>query len=114
MEHPLDKHSKRQARKWLDPRVALLLSTKSSAKTRGVENTLTKEDIKIPNVCPILGLKLKRKGLDNNSMTVDRLDSNKGYTKDNVHVISWRANKLKNNGTLEEFERIVDYIRSNT
>jgi hypothetical protein len=47
-------------------------------------------------------------------MSVDRIDNNSGYTKDNIKVISFRANRLKSNGTLEEFEQIVKYLSSNS
>lgn len=56
-------------------------------------------------VCPLLGLELERvngKGRLPNSPSLDRIDSSKGYTKDNVWIISLRANTIKNDATLEE------------
>lgn len=111
MEHPLDSRAKRYERKWADPRKALWISSKDSAKTRGFEHNIKVEDIIIPTHCPVLGLELKPKGRDENSMTLDRIDTNKGYVKGNIAVISWKANKLKSNGTVEEFEKILSYMK---
>ena len=110
--HPLDFKYTRQQRKWLDPRRALLLSSKTNARNQGIEHSLTLEDIVIPEICPITGAKLKPQGRDPNSMTLDKVDPTKGYIKSNVRVISWRANKLKSNGTLEEFEKIIEYMKN--
>jgi len=49
--------------------------------------------------------------VDDNVPSVDRIDPTKGYIKGNVEVISWRANHLKNNATVEELEAIVNYMK---
>jgi hypothetical protein len=46
------------------------------------------------------------------SPSIDRVDSSKGYTKDNIQVISHRANNLKNNATLEELRKLVTYVEN--
>ena len=73
--------------------------------------------------CPVLGIQLvpgrsdgassKNTGwfTEDNSPSIDRLDPSIGYTKENCKIISWRANRLKSNGNLEEFEKIVSYIK---
>lgn len=33
-------------------------------------------------------------------------------SKDNVQVMSWRANNLKSDGSLEEFEQLVEYLKN--
>jgi hypothetical protein len=82
----------------------------------------------IPDSCPVLGTPLqlyrkwdtglgKGKGRNRHdtSPTIDRIKSNLPYLKkykDNLFVISWRANKLKSDGALSEFEGIVDYMRN--
>jgi hypothetical protein len=78
---------------------------KTRAKHKGFEFNISIEDIKIPTVCPILGVPLDRP-------SIDRHDSSKGYIKGNIVVMSTRANVLKNNGTLEEFKLIVKYLES--
>jgi hypothetical protein len=40
------------------------------------------------------------------SMSIDRIDSTKGYTPENTWLICRRANMIKNNATFEEFETI--------
>jgi hypothetical protein len=37
-----------------------------------------------------------------NAPSIDRIDNNKGYTKDNIMVISRRANILKKDATFDE------------
>ena len=96
----------------LDRRFGLLRSTKHSAKVRGLENTLVLSDIIIPKYCPILGYKLSYSGREDDSPSVDRVDSTRGYTKDNIQVISYRANTLKSNMTIEECRKLLSYFES--
>lgn len=98
-----------------NPIKCLLHRLRRRAKLKNMECTLTEKDIVIPTHCPVLGFELK---LDNdkqqyNSPSVDRLDSSKGYTPDNIRVISWRANNLKKDSTIEEIERVFLYMRDN-
>lgn len=93
-----------------DPRRRLMLSTKSSASKRKLSHTISEEDLVIPETCPILKISLKLHGREPNSISVDRIYNDKGYVPGNVQIISNRANKLKNNGTLEEFRKIVKYL----
>lgn len=64
-------------------------------------------------VCPLLGIQLNLNsgiGIQPDSPSLDRIDSTKGYTKDNVKIISWRANQIKSNSTLEEFLTIAQNL----
>lgn len=72
------------------------------------------KDIVIPTHCPVFGWVLRAGGRHFNSMSIDRVDSSKGYIPGNVKVISLRANQLKNNATIEELENIVKYMKGNT
>ena len=64
-------------------------------------------DISIPNKCPVLGIAIdpavKGKRTDN-SPSIDRLVPELGYVKGNIHIMSWRANRIKNNGSLEDWK----------
>lgn len=82
----------------------LLYSAQSSAKQRECECSITLEDIVIPDVCPVLGIPLDRSAerLAPNKPSIDRIDNAKGYVPGNVQVISWRANRLKADASLEE------------
>lgn len=93
----------------------LLTGSRARAKKRGLPHTLTKNDIVIPEVCPVLGIKI-RKG-DNltktgHSPSLDRMDNSKGYTPENVRVISLRANRLKSDATIEEMRRVLHYMEN--
>lgn len=86
----------------------LLASAKSNGKLHGVPFDLELSDIKIPEFCPLLGLKLDPGAPDraHNLPSLDKIIPELGYVKGNVHVISWRANKLKSNATFDEIHRM--------
>jgi hypothetical protein len=96
--------------------VVMLSDAKRRAKSKGWDFDITIEDIVIPDICPVLGIPINRDNnfqQRNNSPSLDRIDSSKGYVKGNVRVISWRANRLKNDATLDELKRIVEYVERN-
>lgn len=93
----------------------LLSAIKSRAKQRGLEFNLTLEDVEdYPKVCPVLGIPIEIYPERNspNALSIDRFDNSKGYTKDNIRLISLRANGLKKDATLEELEKIVAYMKN--
>jgi len=71
------------------------------------------EDIVWNTHCPILGIELDyfADSRAENSPSFDRIDSSLGYIKGNVIIISWRANRIKNDGTVEEHQKIVDFLK---
>ena len=82
------------------------------AKKRGVEWNLTPDEITIPTICPVLGLSLER-GIGRhqaNSISLDRKDNSKGYTRENAFVISNRANLLKKDATFSEVCALARYM----
>ena len=74
---------------------------------------LEPDDIKIPDHCPALGIPLDKRDADHHP-SLDRFDNSKGYTKDNVNVISFRANHLKNDATLDEIEKLYTWMKAQT
>lgn len=44
------------------------------------------------------------------SISVDRIDSSKGYTKDNVVLAAFIVNTMKNDLSLEDFKEIVNVL----
>jgi hypothetical protein len=84
---------------------------KSRAKLKNLEFNITKEDIIIPDTCPVFGVPINFEN-KTNVPTLDRINNVKGYIKGNIQVISFKANRLKNNGTLEEFKKIINYIET--
>ena len=95
-----------------NPEKRILWSTRKRAQEDNREFNLTLEDIIIPEFCPVLGIPIyscEGKSTDN-SASIDRYDNSKGYVKGNINIISWRANNLKSNGTLEEFKLLVKWL----
>ena len=103
-------HNERNRNNWLaDPRKRLLKKARERAKIYGRECTLVLDDITVPEFCPLLGIPLfvGTRQVKNNSPTIDRKDSSKGYVPGNVWVISWRANRIKSDSTLGELKLMV-------
>lgn len=46
------------------------------------------------------------------SPSLDRVIPELGYVPGNVIVISWRANNLKRDATIEELEAVIAYMRA--
>lgn len=103
------------SREWhkKDPRRLLLYNARRRAKDYNIPFSLTLDDIVIPEKCPILGIPLyKTEGKKTeNSPSLDRVFPELGYIVGNVCVISSRANRMKNDATLEDIEKIAKYMR---
>lgn len=87
------------------------------AKDRGkFEVSLTNQDIlnvwPKDNYCPILGLEMVvgNEGGRENSPSLDRIDSSKGYTKDNIQIISCLANRMKDKATNKQLVTFAKWI----
>lgn len=97
-----------------DPALYLWRQVQKRAKKTGIEFTITKEDLFVPTNCPVLGIKMRFSstlGGEYNSYSVDRINNNIGYVPGNVHVISRRANHIKNDATAEELEKVLQYMK---
>lgn len=95
----------------------ILSRIKARSKKTNIEFNLDIDDIVIPEFCPVLGIKLVRNygsGFHPDSASVDRIDPKKGYTKDNVRIISARANLLKSDATVEELEKVLEDLKKCT
>lgn len=97
----------------------IITAIKSRAKKLGIEFNIDATDIKIPSTCPILGIPILKefKGVGNSnrgpratSPSLDRIDNTKGYVKGNVHIISNKANVMKNSATPEELLQFAYWI----
>lgn len=109
----------RNRQRFLNPelRIRRLYSgIKYRCKKKNIPFNLEISDIIIPEFCPVLGTKLKfcttaKSGMiDDSSPSIDRLIPDLGYVKNNIRVISWRANQLRCDGTSEEHLAIAKYI----
>jgi hypothetical protein len=73
-------------------------------------------DDKIPDKCPVLGIKLNKIGYgknsrSDNSPSMDKFYPKLGYVKGNTHIISMKANRLKNDGTPEDWQKIAEWCK---
>jgi hypothetical protein len=89
------------------------------AKKNNLEIDIEPYDIPdIPQLCPVLGIEIKRNiqdgknhGPSDNSPSLDRIDTSKGYIKGNIRIISNRANRIKSDASFEEIEKIYNDLR---
>lgn len=72
-----------------------------------------------PDKCPVFGFDLGWQNWGSNggvasydSPSLDRIDSNKGYTKDNVQWVSWKANHIKNNSTADDLIAVAKWMKN--
>lgn len=110
-------HARFDRKRWgaMSDKERMWNSARGRAGMRGLPFSITVDDIVIPATCPVLGIPLEQqkgrgKG-SNRSPSLDRIDNTKGYVLGNIQVISFRANKLKNDATLEELEALVAHLR---
>lgn len=95
------------------PEYRLLVKAKQRSKEERVPFGITLADIVIPEKCPLLGIELIRSKThaNGNSPTLDKIIPARGYVKDNILVISHRANTIKNDASLEELELLTANLR---
>lgn len=90
-----------------------LKTKKAFCKKNNIEFDLTFENVKWEEYCPIFGIKLDYFSSETKDTcaSFDRIDPKKGYLASNVRIISYKANTIKNVGTIEEHEQIVNYMK---
>lgn len=87
---------------------------RARAKSKGLPYELDADFLEsiMPTHCPILGVQLERHvghGTGPFSPTVDRIFPDKGYVRDNVMIISKRANQIKSDASPEEISKVARY-----
>lgn len=94
--------------------VYLLHACKARAKKNGIPFDLDKNDIVVPEYCPVLGIKLERgtKGFHEASPSLDQIIPGKGYIKGNVVVMSFRANRMKHDASLDELRKLLSFLEN--
>jgi hypothetical protein len=94
--------------------VIMLKNAKIRAKAKGLAFDIALADIKIPEMCPILGIPIVCGRQKNNSRkhspSLDRIRPEDGYVKGNVQVISNMANSMKNAANAEELLAFADWV----
>lgn len=95
----------------------LVAGARQRARRRGLSFNLHERDIKVPDVCPVLGIPMIPGavwGERNNAPSLDRVDNSEGYVLGNVEVISLRANTIKGDATIEELEAVLAYMKAHS
>ena len=110
-----------KAKYFNNPIPQMLSNAKIRAKQKGVKFNLTTKYLKkiFPkdNKCPITGLnfqfgyKNKEKINKNNSPSLDRIIPSKGYIEGNVMVISDLMNRMKQDSTFEDVEKLYNFYK---
>jgi hypothetical protein len=107
-----------------DPKAAWLHYITGTAVGRARKNKLPYDrdlsKLALPDICPVLGTALnysrnyKREtsliGPQPDSPSLDRIVPEHGYVFTNLRVISWRANFLKRDATIDEIKRVLAYM----
>lgn len=89
----------------------LLQRSAKNAKAANLEFSLSEKDLIIPEVCPLLGLKLDFHSKNRDYLpSVDRINSSKGYIPGNVMVMSMLANRMKNSATIEQLKEFAKNV----
>jgi hypothetical protein len=107
-----------------DPKAAWLYYITKTAASRARQNKLPYDkdlsSLALPDICPVLGIllnysrnynrKTRLLGPQLDSPSLDRVVSEYGYVFANLRVISWRANLLKRDATIDEIKRVLAYM----
>lgn len=94
----------------LNPEKTMLQRARRRAKELGMTFDLTPQDVVIPEYCPVLGIKLSRQeSTKDTAPSLDRINNTKGYIPGNVVVVSFRANRIKNDSTINELRKVVEF-----
>lgn len=96
----------------LPPEKVLWSNARNRAKAKNIEFTLRVDDITMPAVCPVLGIPLVigTGYAKDGSPSLDRVNPAKGYTPDNVRVISHKANTIKSNASIQDLRLVLAYM----
>lgn len=94
-----------------NPEKTIFNRIKSRAKKQNIEFNLDITDIIIPKFCPILNIPILLFSNSDNSPSIDRLDPDKGYIKNNIKIISKRANRIKSDANSDELYQVYLYTK---
>lgn len=83
---------------------------KARAKKFGIVFAINPEDIIIPTICPVFNTPFEY-GTDY-AASLDRVDPSKGYIKDNIQVLSLKANAMKRNASEEDLRKFAQWALS--
>lgn len=91
-----------------------LANAKQRARKGNFIFSLSMSDLieRVVPTCPLLGLPLVYSGDDlrSNAATLDKKYPDRGYTPDNIGIISHRANRLKSDSSIEELQTLLNNL----
>ena len=91
--------------------------SRARAKDKKIAHDITKHDVaqmymQSGGRCPYIKVPFVLEKGSRYNISVDRIDSSKGYTKDNIMIICDWANKAKGTCTPEEFLELCERVAS--
>lgn len=81
--------------------------TKNRSRAAKIKFNITVDDLIYPRFCPILNIPITRKLKRDNFPSIDRVNPKNGYIKGNVKIISHKANRMKQDNTIESLEKFL-------
>ena len=91
----------------------IITKIKQRALRGNIPFDLTVDNVNWNTHCPVFGYELSYyKNDKDKSVSIDKIDPSKGYTKDNVVVMSLRANRAKWNLNIDEVKKLYEYFLS--
>ena len=89
----------------------MFYDARKRARATGLPINITPEMLSVPDVCPVLGIKIFASGgVRDQRPSLDRVVPNLGYVVGNVRVISFRANRIKSDASVEEVRAVLKYM----
>ena len=100
--------------KYKNPKSLMVACAKMRAKNAKVPFSITADDFEIPEHCPVLGVKLENgtRKYHDASPSLDRIIPTLGYVPGNIIVISFRANRIKGDASVQEMETVLNWYKS--
>lgn len=108
-EYRISHNKKKMEKYWEEREKHIYYSTRSTAKIKNIPFNIEKEDIIIPEYCPLLNVKLDK---GRYSPSIDKIIPELGYIKGNVRIISKKANTMKNDGSINELLEFAKNIKT--
>jgi hypothetical protein len=100
----------RTARQYIQRKI---INIRSRCKQAGIPCDISADDFTMPEVCPVLGIKLTwGSELVDGTPSFDRFNPAGGYVKGNVAIISLKANRLKNDGSIDDLKAVVAWMEA--
>jgi len=99
-----------------NPEYYLWKAAKKRSRDNNLEFDIIPADIIIPQFCPLLNIPIIHKtGTGKrryNSPSLDRLNNKLGYIRSNILVVSWRANFLKSDASINELRLLLNNLEA--